>query len=173
MRRVQLTIGEMCTGTVLLAIDIVIWKADLSGYGVGVLVGMRGTLIATTAFVFTLASLLTGRGGRPFLVGFLAAGLSAELAYWACCLLAPWQVLAYIQNPVDQAVIVGFYSDGIPGLEQAILAGSTQARLFFDMTCFPLIVTINSLPLLSVAVMGGWASKKRATRSQGPRPVAA
>jgi len=36
------------------------------------------------------------------------------------------------------------------------------------MTRFPLIVTIDSLPLLSVAMMGGWASKKRATRSQWP-----
>ena len=61
MRRVRLTIGMLCTGIALLALDIVIWKADLSRYGVWVLVGMRGTLIATTVFVFALAS-----GNQPF-----------------------------------------------------------------------------------------------------------
>jgi hypothetical protein len=171
MRSVHLTIGVLCTGIALVALDIVIWKADLSRYGAWVSVGVRGTLIATTVFGFSLASLLTGRVSRTFLVGFLTAGFSTELAYWVCCLLAPWQVLAYLQNPVDQAVIVGIFFDGIPGLEQALLQGSPNARLFFDMTCFPLIVTINSLPLLSVALTGGWASKKRATRGQRPRPV--
>jgi len=153
-----------------LAIDIVIWKTDLSGYGVWVMVGMRGTLIASSAFAFTLACLLSGRGSRTFLVGFLAAGFCAELAYWICCWLAPWQVLAYMQNPVDQAVF-GFYLDGIPGLEQGLLQGSPYARLFFDLTCFPLLTAIHSLPLLSVAVIGGWASRKRAARCQRPRPV--
>ena len=171
MQRARLTIGVLCTGIALLALDIVIWKADLSRYGVWVSVGMRGTLIATTVFVFALAPLLTGRGSRPFLVGFLAAGFSAEFVYWICCLLAPWQVLAYLQNPVDQAVVVGIYFDGISGLEDALLQGSPNARLFFDMTCFPLIVTINSLPLLSVALMGGWVSKRRASRDRRPRTL--
>jgi len=153
----------MCLGIALAAIDIVIWKTDLSGYGVWVMVGTRGTLIASSVFAFTLTYLLTGRGSRPFLVGFLAAGFSIELAYWVCCWLAPWQVLAYAQNPIDQAVF-GFYFDGIPGLYQGLLQGSPNARLFFDITCFPLVVTIHSLPLLSVAVIGGWVSKKRAQR---------
>jgi hypothetical protein len=171
MRRVRPTIGMWCTGIALLALDIVIWKADLSRYGVWVLVGLRGTLFATTSFVFALASLLTGRGNRPFLVGFLAAGFTAELVYWICCSLAPWQVLSYLHDPVDQAVIVGIYFDGISGFENALRQGSPSARTFFDMTCFPLIVTINSLPLLSVALMGGWASKRRDSRRRRPRPV--
>jgi hypothetical protein len=171
MRRVHFTIGAMCMGIALLAIEIVIWKTDLFRYGVWVLVGIRGTLIATTVFAFTLARLLAGGGSRPFLVEFLTAGFSAELVYWVCCWLAPWQVLAYLQNPVDQAVIVAFYFDGIPGLEHALLQGSPNARLFFDMTCFPLIVAIHSLPLLAVAVAGGWATRKHATMSQRPRPV--
>jgi hypothetical protein len=159
----------MCTGIALLAIDIVIWKTNFSGYGAWVMVGMRGTLIATSVFALTLACLLAGRGSRLFLVGFLAVGFSIELAYWVCCWLAPWQVYAYTQNPIDQAVIVGFYFEGIPGLEPALVQGSPNARLFFDMTCFPLIVTIDSLPLLFVAVMGGWASKKCATRTRSLR----
>jgi len=171
MPRGRLAIGVLCTGIALLALDIVIWKADLSRYGVWMLVGMRGTLIATTVFVLALASLLTGRGSRPFLVGFLAAGFSAELVYWICCWTAPWQVLAYLQNPVDQAVIVGIYLDGISGFEDALREGSPNARLFLDMTYFPLIVTIHSLPLLSVALMGGWASKRRDSRARRPRPV--
>ena len=84
---------------------------------------MRGTLVATTVFGFALATLLRGRGSRPFLIGFLTAGFSAELAYWVCCLLAPWQILAYLQNPIDRAVIGGIFFDGIPGLEQAVLQG--------------------------------------------------
>jgi hypothetical protein len=161
----------MCIGIALLAIDIVIWKTDLSGCGAWVMVGMRGTVIGTGVLALTLACLVAGRGSRPFLAGFLATGFSIELAYWVCCWLAPWQDYAYTQNPIDQAVIVGFYFDGIPGLEQALVQGSPNARLFFDMTCFPLIVTIESLPLLSVAAMGGWASKKRATRTRSLRPV--
>jgi len=166
----RFTIEAMCLGIALLAIDIVVWKTDLSAYGVGVMVGMRGTLIASSVFVFTTACLLTDRRSRPFLVEFLAAGLSAELAYWVCCWLAPWQVLAYAQNPVDRAIF-GFYFGGIPGLEQALLQGSPYARLFFEMTCFPLIITIDSLPLLGVAVIGGWVLKKRAAMCQRPRPA--
>ncbi len=171
VRRIRFTIEAMCLGIALLAIDIVIWRTDLSGYGVWMIVGMRGTLVASSVFAFTLACLLSRRGSRPFLFGFLAAGLSAGLAYWLCCWLAPWQVLAYAQNPVDQAVF-GLYLDGIAGLEQALLKGSPYARFFFDMTCFPLIVTINSLPLLLVAVLGGRVSKKRAARCQTPRAAA-
>ena len=39
------------------------------------------------------------------------------------------------------------------------------------MTCFPLIVTIDSLPVLSVAVLGGWVWRKRAARDLLPRPI--
>jgi hypothetical protein len=170
VRTVRYTIEAMCLGIALLAIDIVIWKTDLSGNGVWVMVGMRGTLIASSVFIFALAYLLTGRGSRLFLVGFLAAGLFTELAYWVCCWAAPWQVLAYAQNSVDKAVF-GFYFDNFPGFYRALLEGSPSARLFFDMTCFPLIVTIDSLPLLSVAVLGGWALKRRGTRCQWPRRV--
>jgi len=150
-------------GIALVAIDMAIWKTDLSAYGVWVMVGMRGTLIASSVFAFALTYLVAARRSRPFLVGFLAAGLSGELAYWVCCWLAPWHVLAYVQNPVDQTVF-GFFFDGIPGLHGALVQQSPYARLFFEMTCFPLIVTIHSLPLLLIAVVGGWLWKKRAEK---------
>ncbi len=170
MRDIRFTIKAMCVGIALLAIDIAIWKADLSASGPWLLIGMRGTLIATSVFAFTVLFLLRGQGSRPFLAGFLAVGFCAELAYWICCWLAPWQVLAYTQNPVDHALIV-FYFHAIPGLEQALLRGSPTARLFFEMTCFPLIVTIHSLPVMSVAVIGAWAWKKRAIRCDRPGPI--
>jgi hypothetical protein len=161
----------MCIGIAILAIAIVIWKADLSGFGLWMMLGVKGTLVATSVFAFALSPLMTGRGNRPFLVGFLRAGFITELAYWVCCWVAPWLVLDYAQNPIDQAVIVGLYFDAIPRLEEALLRGSPDARLLFDMTCSPLIVAINSLPVLSVAMMGGWASRKFARRSPQPRPV--
>ncbi len=38
VRRIRFTIEAMCLGIALLAIDVVIWKTDLSGYGVWVMV---------------------------------------------------------------------------------------------------------------------------------------
>lgn len=171
MQRPRLTIQALSTGIALVALDIVIWKADYSGHGLWVAVGMRGTLIATTVLVVALAFLLTGRGNRPFLVGFLRAGFAAELVYWVCCALGPRQVLTYLQNPIDQAVILGFF-DHIPRLEVGLRQNSQFARLFFDTTCFPLIVTIHALPVLSIALLGGWASKGRAARAQQSRLAA-
>jgi hypothetical protein len=164
MPRIRVRIGAICGAIALLAIDIVIWKSDLSAFGVWVIMGVRGTLVATTVLAFTVPYALTRRGSRPFAAGLLATGFPGVLVYWTCCWLAPWQVYVFLQKPVDELVIGRVYFDGIPGLEQALLAGSRSARLFFDMTCFPLIVTIDSLPLLCIAVLGGWAARAHALR---------
>jgi hypothetical protein len=171
MPRIRVGIRAICGTIALLAIDIVIWKSDLSALGIWVIMGVRGTLVATTVLAFIVPYALTRRGSRPFLSGFLATGLSAVLVYWTCCWLAPWQVYVVLQKSVDEVVIGRVYLDGIPGLEQALLAGSRSARLLFDMTCFPLIVTIYSLPLLCIAMLGGWAASAHALRP--PRPGAA
>jgi hypothetical protein len=171
MPRIRVGIGAICGAIALLAIDIVIWKSDLSAFGMWVIIGVRGTLVATTVLAFILPYALTRHGSRPFLAGLLATGLFAVLVYWTCCWLAPWQVYVVLQKPVDDIVIGRVYFDGIPGLEQALFAGSRSARLLFEMTCFPLIVTIDSLPLLCIAVLGGWAARAHALRP--PRPGAA
>jgi hypothetical protein len=163
-----LTIDDVCLGVALLAIDIAVWKQGFTRPWVSM--GVRGTLVASSVLAFALVHLLKGRGNRPFLVGFLAAGLVAGLAYWAWCWLAPWQVYADAQSAVDQ-VVINFFLDRIPGLEHSVLQRSSFTRLFFEMTCFPLIVTIDSLPVLSVAVLGGWVWRKRAARDLLHRPV--
>jgi len=164
MPRLRVRIGAICGAIALLAIDIVIWKSDLSPFGVWVIMGVRGTLVATTVLAFTVSYAMTCWGSRPFLAGLLATGFPAVLVYWACCWLAPWQVYGVLQKPVDEVVIERVFFDGIPGLQQALLAGSRSARLIFNMTCFPLIVTINSLPVLFVAVLEGWATSTHGIR---------
>ena len=164
MPRISVRIGTICGLIALLAIDIVIWKSDFSAFGVWVMIGMRGTLVAITVLAFTVPYALTRRGSSLYLAGFLATGFPAVLVYWACCWLASWQVYGVLQKPVDEFVIERIFFDGIPGLEQALLAGSSTARLVFNMTCFPLIVTINSLPVLFVAVLGGWTANTHGIR---------
>jgi len=109
MPRLRVRIGAICGAIALLAIDIVIWKSDLSPFGVWVIMGVRGTLVATTVLAFTVSYAMTCWGSRPFLAGLLATGFPAVLVYWACCWLAPWQVYVVLQKPIDDVVIGRVY----------------------------------------------------------------
>jgi hypothetical protein len=168
MRRLRLSIADLCVVNLLIALDAVLlgW-AILERESV---LTIRGVLLMMNVLGFGLYRLLLlayRNEGSPFLTGFVVAGSVATLVYFDCCQLFYRPVLRTQKWTLAPIGVDACHIDFIDVPSLGMTGRITPKSVMCSVALAPVVVTLVGLPQLLVALVGGVAV------ATGPSPLVA
>jgi hypothetical protein len=155
MKRAHFPIALLMAAVAAVAINLAVWRSidwtsgaeGLSHFFFACGVMPMASLLILVALKSAPSLMRTGCVS-PFVVGFEALGWAAVFAFVTCYSVAPWLLLAY-------AELIGVYTR--PIFERYLAQTPSWVGLYIELGAGVIIILP---PLLLVALLGGWLTRK-------------